>query len=317
MKEKIYDVAIVGSGPAGYSAAFHAVRIGLDTLVFQGFEVGGQIMLADVIDSYPGIEEGVLGQELSERLEEQAAHAGARMIPENAIKVDLSTRPFRLWSEDDPEGKPVLARSIVVATGAKPKRLGVEGEVRLMGRGVSTCATCDGFFYKDREVAVVGGRDKAMEEALYLTRFASNVTIVHRRSTFRASKVMLDRARSHPKISFIADTTVEEILGENAVEGLRIWRAGSGREETMTVDGVFVAVGSEPHLGPFKDLLETDEAGYVVRSERTMTSVPGVFAAGEVADKIYRQIATVVGDGCTAALDVGRWLEHQRDETAS
>ncbi len=231
------------------------------------------------------------------------------MRTEGVARADPSVRPFRLWPEG--EDGPTLARTVIVATGAKSRWLGVEGEQRLMGRGVGECATCDAFFFRGKRVAVVGGGDRAMEEALFLARFAREVVVVHRLDRFRASGTLLGRARAELKISFLADTVVEEILGEHSVEGVRVRDARSGRERVLDVDGLFVAIGYEPHLGPFAGLLETDGGGYAVLKEGTMTSVPGVFAAGEVADARYRQTATTVGDGCRAALDAQRWIEAQ------
>src|ERR671911_2452675 len=269
-----YDVVIVGSGPAGYTAALYAARANLDVLVFQGFEVGGQLMLTSDVE-----------------------------------RVDLSERPFKLWAEGEQE--PVLARAIVIATGAKAKWLGLPGEQRLMGRGVSGCATCDGFFFKDKKVAVVGGGDTAMEEATFLSKFASEVILIHRRDQFRASKIMLDRARNNPKITFLTDMVVQDILGDEGVEGIRVKNAKTGEEREIELDGFFAAIGHAPATDLFKDQVEMDEAGYIRQKEHTMTSVPGVFAAGDVSDKRYRQAVTAAGDGCRAAIDAERWLEDQ------
>src|ERR687894_3010602 len=226
-----YDVVIVGSGPAGYTAALYAARANLDVLVFQGFEVGGQLMLTSDVENYPGYRDGVMGPDMMDDFEAQAARFGAKMRPENVERVDFSERPFRLWAEG--EGEPVLARSVVIATGAKAKWLGLPGEERLMGRGVSGCATCDGFFFKDKRVAVVGGGDTAMEEALFLTKFAAEVLLIHRREGFRASKIMLDRSRKNPKITFITDTVIQDVLGGESVEGLRIKNLKTGEEREV------------------------------------------------------------------------------------
>jgi thioredoxin reductase (NADPH) len=241
--------------------------------------------------------------------EAQASRFGAKMRPENVERVDLSERPFKLWAEGEQE--PVLARAVVIATGAKAKWLGLPGEQRLMGRGVSGCATCDGFFFKDKRVAVVGGGDTAMEEALFLTKFAAGVLLIHRRDEFRASKIMLQRARNNPKITFLTDTVVEDVLGEEGVEGIRVGNTKTGEERDIEVDGFFAAIGHTPATGLFVDQVEMDEGGYVLQKENTMTSVPGVFAAGDVSDKRYRQAVTAAGDGCRAAIDAERWLEEQ------
>ena len=304
-----YDVVIVGSGPAGYTAALYAARANLDVLMFQGFEVGGQLMLTSDVENYPGYRDGVMGPDMMDDFEAQASRFGAKMRPENVERVDLSERPFKLWAEGEQE--PVLARAVVIATGAKAKWLGLPGEQRLMGRGVSGCATCDGFFFKDKRVAVVGGGDTAMEEALFLTKFAAGVLLIHRRDEFRASKIMLQRARNNPKITFLTDTVVEDVLGEEGVEGIRVGNTKSGEERDIEVDGFFAAIGHAPATGLFVDQVEMDEGGYVLQKENTMTSVPGVFAAGDVSDKRYRQAVTAAGDGCRAAIDAERWLEEQ------
>jgi thioredoxin reductase (NADPH) len=304
-----YDVAVVGSGPAGYTAALYAARANLEVLVFQGFEVGGQLMLTSDVENYPGYRDGVMGPDMMDDFEAQAARFGAKMRPENVERVDLSERPFKLWVEGEDE--PTLARAVVIATGAKAKWLGLPGEQRLMGRGVSGCATCDGFFFKDKRVAVVGGGDTAMEEALFLTKYAAEVLIIHRRDQFRASKIMLGRARNNPKVTFLTDTVVEDVLGEDSVEGIRIKNLKTGAESELEVDGFFAAIGHAPATGIFEGQVEMDDGGYIIQREHTMTSVPGVFAAGDVSDKRYRQAVTAAGDGCRAAIDAERWLEEQ------
>ena len=304
-----YDVVIVGSGPAGYTAALYAARANLDVLVFQGFEVGGQLMLTSDVENYPGYRDGVVGPDMMDDFEAQAARFGAKMRPENVERVDLSERPFKLWAEGEEE--PTLARTVVIATGAQARWLGLPGESRLMGRGVSGCATCDGFFFKDKRVAVVGGGDTAMEEALFLTKYAAEVLLIHRRDEFRASKIMLGRAQKNPKITFITDTVVEDVLGEDSVEGLRTRNLKTDAEGELEVEGFFAAIGHEPATGIFKGQVEMDEGGYILQKENTMTSVPGVFAAGDVSDKRYRQAVTAAGDGCRAAIDAERWLEEQ------
>ena len=309
MAEKIYDTVIIGSGPAGYTAALYASRANLDTLVFQGFESGGQLMLTSDVENYPGYRDGVVGPDMMDDFEAQAARFGAEMRPDNVERVDFLTRPFRLWAEDEEE--PVLAKSVIIATGAKARWLGLEGEQRLMGRGVSGCATCDGFFFKDKKVAVVGGGDTAMEEALVLSKYAGEVVLIHRRDQFRASKIMLERARNNPKITFTTDTVVEDVLGETSVEGVRTKNLKTGDVEDLAVDGFFAAIGHEPATLLFKGLVDMDAEGYVIQREHTMTSVPGVFAAGDVSDKRYRQAVTAAGDGCRAAIDAERWLDEQ------
>jgi thioredoxin reductase (NADPH) len=308
MSQGTYDLVIVGSGPAGYTAALYAARANLKTLVFQGFESGGQLMLTSDVENYPGYKDGVMGPEMMDDFEAQAARFGAEMRPDNVERVDLSERPFKLWAEGEDE--PVLARTVVIATGAKAKWLGLESERQLMGKGVSGCATCDAFFFRGKRVAVVGGGDTAMEEASVLAKFADEVLLIHRREEFRASKIMLERARKNPKITFVTDTTVEEILGENSVEGVRIKNTKTGEEETVEVDGFFAAIGHAPATGLFEGQVEMD-GGYVLQKEHTMTSVPGVFAAGDVSDTRYRQAVTAAADGCRAAIDAERWLEDQ------
>ncbi len=305
--DEVYDVAIVGSGAAGYSAAVQAAWAGLSTVVFQSFEDGGQLMISDRVENYPGIGEGTTGPDLADAMEAQAARLGAEMHQRSVVRADLSGRPFRLWPEGEDE--PTLARTVIVATGAEARWLGVEGEQRLIGRGVSGCATCDGFFFRDKTVTVVGGGDAAMREALVLAEFAREVVVVHRRDGFRASGTLLGRARGEPRISFLTEMVVEEVLDGHSVEGVRVRDARSSKGRVLEVEGLFVAVGYEPHLGPFAGLLETDGRGYVVLKQRTTTSIPGVFMAGEVADARYRQTATAVGDGCRAAMDAEGWLK--------
>jgi thioredoxin reductase (NADPH) len=309
MPEKTYDVVIIGSGPAGYTAALYAARANLGTLVFQGFESGGQLMLTSDVENYPGYKDGVQGPDMMDEFEQQAARFGAEMRPDNVEKVDLAERPFKLWAEGEEE--PVLARTVVIATGAQAKWLGLESEERLFGKGVSGCATCDAFFFRGKRVAVVGGGDTAMEEAGVLAKFADEVFLIHRRDEFRASKIMLDRAEKNDKVTFLTDTTVEEILGETSVEGVRIKNTKTGEEKDLAVDGFFAAIGHTPATGLFVGQLEMDGSGYVLQKEHTMTSVPGVFAAGDVSDTRYRQAITAAADGCRAAIDAERWLEEQ------
>jgi thioredoxin reductase (NADPH) len=252
----------------------------------------------------------VIGPDMMDDFEAQAARFGAKMRPENVDRVDFSERPFKLWVEGEED--PTFARTVVIATGAQARWLGLPGESRLMGRGVSGCATCDGFFFKDKRVAVVGGGDTAMEEALFLTKYAAEVFLIHRRDEFRASKIMLGRAQKNPKITFITDTVVEDVLGEDSVEGIRTRNVKTDAEDELEVEGFFAAIGHEPATGIFKGQVEMDEGGYILQKENiTATSVPGVFAAGDVSDKRYRQAVTAAGDGCRAAIDAERWLEAQ------
>ena len=309
MPTKTYDVIVIGSGPAGYTAALYAARANLDVQVFQGFEAGGQLMLTSDVENYPGYREGVMGPKMMDDFKAQAARFGATMRLENVDRVDFLTRPFKVWAEGEEE--PTLARAVIIATGAQAKWLGLEGEQRLMGRGVSGCATCDAFFFRAKRVAVVGGGDTAMEEALVLAKFASEVTIIHRRDEFRASKIMLDRVRKNPKITIITDTVVEDVLGENSVEGIRIKNLKTGEIRELEVEGFFAAIGHAPATRIFKDQVVMDDGGYILQKENTITSVPGVFAAGDVSDKRYRQAVTAAGDGCRAAIDAERWLEAQ------
>ncbi|GAC1618235.1 MAG: hypothetical protein NVS4B7_10540 [Ktedonobacteraceae bacterium] len=307
---KQYDVIIIGSGPAGYTAAIYAARSSLSVLMFQGYQVGGQLMLTSEVENYPGFEEGILGPPMMEKFEAQASRFGTEMIAEDVTAVDFSKRPFRLTTDSGE----YLARSIIIATGASAKWLGLPSEKRLQGRGVSACATCDGFFFKGKDVAVVGGGDTAMEETIFLTRYANHVTLIHRRDTLRASKIMQDRAFNNPKISFIWDTDIAEVLGDNAVTGLRLHNLKTGAESTLPVQGFFLAIGHQPNTDLFKGVIEMDKAGYIVPVEHTMTNIPGVFAAGDVTDHRYRQAVTAAADGCRAAIDLERWLEAQGED---
>jgi thioredoxin reductase (NADPH) len=309
MAQRAYDVVIIGSGPAGYTAALYAARASMKVLVFQGFESGGQLMLTSDVENYPGYRDGVMGPEMMDDFEAQAARFGAEMRPDNVVRVDFSERPFKVWAEDEEE--PTLARAVIIATGAKAKWLGLESEQQLMGKGVSGCATCDAFFYGGKRVAVVGGGDTAMEEAGVLAKFADEVVLIHRRGEFRASKIMLQRARNNPKITFMTDKVVEEILGEDSVEGVRVKNTKTGEEQTVEVSGFFAAIGHAPATSLFEGQVAMDGGGYILQKENTMTSVPGVFAAGDVSDTRYRQAVTAAGDGCRAAIDSERWLEEQ------
>ena len=302
---KLYDVIIIGSGPAGYTAAIYAARANLSVLMLQGYQVGGQLMLTSDVENYPGFEEGILGPPMMEKFEAQARRFGTELIPEDVISVDFSKRPFKVITDSGE----YEARAIIISTGASAKWLGLPSEQRLQGRGVSACATCDGFFFKNKDVAVIGGGDTAMEEAIFLTRYTNHVTVIHRRDTLRASKIMQDRAFKNPKISFIWDTEVTEVLGENEVKGLRLHNMKTDEESILPVQGFFLAIGHKPNTDLFKGILDMDKVGYIIPVEHTMTNIPGVFAAGDVTDHRYRQAVTAAGDGCRAAIDAERWLE--------
>ena len=302
------DLVIIGSGPAGYTAALYAARANLAPLVLKGLEAGGQLMLTTDVENYPGFPDGILGPAMMETFEKQAVRFGAQILPVHVTSVDLSERPFSVKAGD----QEWRARTIVVATGASARWLDVPGEEKLRGRGVSACATCDGFFFRDRELVVVGGGDSAMEEAMFLTKFASKVTIVHRRNEFRASKIMQERVLANPKIDVIWNATVAEILGDTAVTGVVLEGTVTKESHELATDGVFMAIGHDPNTDLFKGQLELDDDGYVqVAEPRTHTNVEGVFAAGDVTDRIYRQAVTAAGQGCKAAIDAERLLEEE------
>ena len=307
---KVYGVIIIGSGPSGYTAAIYAARANLSVLMFQGYQTGGQLMLTSEVENYPGFEEGILGPEMMDKFEQQARRFGTEMIAEDVIEVNFKQRPF-VVKTDSGEYR---ARAVIISTGANAKWLGLPSEKRLQGRGVSACATCDGFFFKNKNVVVIGGGDTAMEEATFLTRYASHVTLIHRRDTFRASKIMQDRVRNNPKISILMDTEVTEVLGENAITGLHLRNTRTGEECNMETQGLFLAIGHQPNTELFKGVIDMDALGYIVPAEHTMTNIPGVFAAGDVTDHRYRQAITAAGDGCRAAIDLERWLEEQGDD---
>ena len=303
------QVLIIGSGPAGLTAAVYAARADLSPMMIEGALAGGQLMLTTDVENYPGFPDGVLGPELMDRFRKQAERFGTKILTDDVTKVDLTASPFRVWvGEVDYQ-----ADSVIIATGASARWLGVPGEDELRGYGVSSCATCDGFFFRDKELVVVGGGDSAMEEAVFLTKFASKVTIVHRRDEFRASKIMANRALNHPKIEVIWDSAVDEIHGEQEVTGVSLRNLKTGETGDYATDGVFVAIGHIPNTSLFAGQLELTDNGYIV-VDGTTTSVPGVFAAGDVADYTYRQAITAAGTGCRAAIDAERWLESRAAE---
>jgi thioredoxin reductase (NADPH) len=298
-------VLIVGSGPAGLTAAIYAARANLEPIVLAGSAPGGQLMLTSDVENFPGFPDGIQGPDLMNRMREQAIRFGTRMVDVDIERVDLSERPFRIWAR----GTEYRGDAVIVATGASALWLGLESETRLRGRGVSACATCDGFFFRDREIAVVGGGDTAFEEATYLTRFATKVHLLHRRDSFRASKIMVERARQHPKIDIHTETAVEEVLGDAKVEGLRLRDTRTDETTEMPIDGLFVAIGYKPNTEAFADWLEVGEGGYLVVTDETRSRIDGVFVAGDVHDHRYRQAVTAAADGCKAAIDAERWLE--------
>jgi thioredoxin reductase (NADPH) len=302
------NLIILGGGPAGLTAAIYAARANLAPLVVEGAEAGGQLMLTTLVENYPGFEDGIMGPALMQTMRKQAERVGAEFITEDAVAVDFRRRPFVITTSS---GQSLEARAVIVATGASAKMLGLPGEQRLLGRGVSTCATCDGFFFRNRDVIVAGGGDSALEEALYLGNLAKSVTVVHRRDALRASKIMQQRAFAHPKISFIWDTVIEDILGDGVVRGVRLRNLKTQEVTERPTDGVFVAIGHTPNTALFAGQLELDPQGYIRLRERSSTSVEGVFAAGDVHDHTYRQAVTAAGFGCMAAIDAERWLQTQ------
>ena len=308
MPNDIRNVIVIGSGPAGFTAALYTARADLEPLVLKGLEAGGQLMLTTEVENYPGFADGIMGPEMMDQMEKQAQRFGAEILAVHVTEVDLSSRPF-LVKAGDQEWR---AKTLIVATGATARWLGIPGEEKLRGRGVSACATCDGFFFRDRELLVVGGGDTAMEEATFLTKFASKVTIVHRRDAFRASKVMQDRVFANDKIEVLWNTVLDEIVGDDAVTGAVARDVETNETRTIAADGVFMAIGHDPTTTLFRDQLPVDENGYlIVQEPSTATDVPGVFAAGDVTDHTYRQAVTAAGQGCKAAIDAERFLAEE------
>jgi thioredoxin reductase (NADPH) len=312
-------VVVIGSGPAGLTAALYSARAQLEPLVIEGEpsstsdQPGGQLMMTTEVENYPGFVDGIMGPELMQSFRAQAGRFGAEYLTAKASRVELSHRPFGVWvGAPDAEEPTYEADALIIATGAQSLMLGLPNEDRLLGYGVSTCATCDGFFFRERRIAVVGGGDSALEEALFLTRFATNVTVIHRRGELRASKVMQQRAFAHPKIDFAWNTVVTDVLGDTSVTGLRVCNTASEEESVLEVNGLFVAIGHQPNTALFKGQLEMEENGYLRTFDGTRTNVDGVFACGDVQDHRYRQAVTAAGSGCMAALDAEHWLDDQR-----
>ncbi len=304
--QKVENVIIIGSGPAGYTAAIYSSRALLQPLMFEGEEAGGQLMITTEVENFPGFPDGVTGPELMDHMRKQAERFGTKLSRRNVTKVDLKSRPFKVWNGDELH----LAKSIIVSTGASAKYLGLPSEKAFYNKGVSACATCDGAFFRNMEVAVVGGGDTAMEEANFLTRFASKVHLIHRRDSFRASKIMADKAMNNPKIEVIWNTGVEEIIGDKFVTGLRLKNLIDGKERELKVQGLFIAIGHKPNTELFTGQLELEDTGYIkTMPHSSYTTVDGVFAAGDVQDHVYRQAISAAGSGCMAAIDSERWLE--------
>jgi thioredoxin reductase (NADPH) len=317
MSEELRDVIIIGSGPAGLTAAIYSARANLRPLVIEGFpsstsdQPGGQLMLTTDVENYPGFVDGIMGPDLMGRLRAQAERFGAEYLTSKVSRCDLSSRPFRAWAPDPATGeeREYTAKAVIVSTGARSLMLGIESERRLMGYGVSTCATCDGFFFRGADIAVVGGGDSALEEATFLTKFADTVTVIHRRKELRASKIMQDRAFKNPKVKFAWDSIVTDVVGDNKVEGITVRNVVTDQETQLPVSGLFVAIGHVPNTDIFKGQLDMDENGYLVTHDGSKTNVEGVFACGDVQDHVYRQAITAAGSGCMAAIDSERWLE--------
>ena len=300
----INQVIIVGSGPAGLTAAIYAARAGLEPLVIEGYGAGGQLMITTDVENYPGVPDGVQGPDMMMMFRAQAERFGTRFITADVSRVDFSERPFRVWVDSDEH----VGNSVIVSTGASARWLGIDGETRLRGKGVSACATCDGFFFKDKPVVVVGGGDTAMEEALFLTRMCESVTVVHRRDEFRASAIMAQRVLENPKITVVWNARVVDVEGADVVEGVRVEDVNTGEQSVIPAAAMFVAIGHQPNTELFEGILDADGEGYLL-TDGTNTNVEGVFACGDVQDTVYRQAITAAGSGCMAAIDAERWLE--------
>ena len=304
-----HKVVIIGTGPAGLTAAIYAARANLSPLVIQGPQPGGQLITTTDVENYPGFPDGIMGPEMMQKFEAQAERFGANLQWGMVTDVDFSERPFKLVVDEE---KPVLADSVIVSTGASAKYLGLDNEARLLGKGVSACATCDGAFFRNQDLAIVGGGDTAMEEALFLTRFATKVYVIHRRNEFRASQIMQDRVINHEKIEVLWNTVVDDVLGDTLVEGVAIRNTETGEARTLPLQGFFVAIGHQPNTAIFQDWLDMDETGYIkTKLDSTYTNVEGVFACGDAQDHVYRQAITAAGTGCMAAIDAERWLADQ------
>jgi thioredoxin reductase (NADPH) len=301
----VRDVIVIGGGPAGYTAALYAARANLNPLVIEGFNWGGQLMITSDVENYPGYPDGVMGPEMMQEFRRQAERFGAEFVTDDVTKVDFSEQPLRVWVDNEE----YQGRTVIVATGASARQLGLDSERRLQGRGMSYCATCDAAFFPDKHVIVVGGGDSAMEEATFLTRFAAKVTVVHRREDFRASKIMLDRARANDKIDWVTNAVVDEVIGDDRVTAVRLRDVNTDETWELEADGVFAAIGHDPNTALFLEQLDHDDAGYLVtKPGSTETNVPGVFAVGDVQDHVYRQAVTAAGSGCMGALDAERYL---------
>ena len=309
----VREVIVIGGAAAGYTAALYAARANMEPLVIEGVSWGGQLMITSDVENYPGYPEGVLGPEMMQEFRKQAERFGTEFLTDDVTKVDFSERPFRVWVGDDE----FRAETVIVATGANARQLGLESERRLQGRGVSYCAVCDAAFFREKDVVVVGGGDSAMEEATFLAKFASKVTVVHRRDAFRASQIMTDRAEAIETIEFVLDSVVEEVLGDGLVTGVVVRNLKTDERTEIPAEGFFVAIGHDPTTELYKGQLDMDESGYLVtKGKTTETNVPGVFAAGDVQDHVYRQAVTAAGSGCMAALDAERWLAAERGRLA-
>ncbi|HLG01241.1 MAG TPA: thioredoxin-disulfide reductase [Acidimicrobiia bacterium] len=310
------ETIIIGSGPSGLTAAIYAARANLHPLVIEGVDAGGQLMLTTDVENYPGFPEGIMGPDMMGRFREQAERFGSEFVTANVTRVDLSSRPFGVWVDDQEH----RAKSIIVSTGARARMLGLESEQALIGHGVSTCATCDGFFFRDQEIAVVGGGDSALEESLFLTKFATKVTVIHRRDELRASKIMQERALANDRITFLWDSVVEEVIGEGTVSGIAVRNLKTDAVSEISLQGLFVAIGHIPNTDLFAGQLDLNDEGYIVtlgqqgKSPATATNIEGVFACGDAVDHVYRQAITAAGMGCQAAIDTERWLEAKAHE---